>query len=139
VNHQTSLTLICKAKTKVATKEHRFPQLPQHQHPAYTPTTTVPISPSRPGFDNMIPQQSSIVLRPKQKAEPVESAVTEQQWEEAAIALLRAEIDRMDAVAAASAAAASRDRFVTIDGLLYVKAWSKFGHQLGSKKRHSGG
>ena len=71
----------------------------------------------------MIPQQSSIVLRPKQKAEPVESAVTEQQWEEAVIAKLRAEIDRMDAVAAASAAAASRDRFVTIDGLLYVKAW----------------
>lgn len=39
------------------------------------------------------------------------------------MALLSAEIDRMDAVAAANAAAATEDRFIIIDGQLYVKAW----------------
>jgi len=36
---------------------------------------------------------------------------------------LRAEIDRMDAVAAATTAAASEDKYVVIDGVSYVKAW----------------
>jgi len=39
------------------------------------------------------------------------------------MALLCAEIDRMDAVAANTAAATKEDKFVMIDGSLYVKAW----------------
>ena len=39
------------------------------------------------------------------------------------MALLRAEIDRMDDVAAANAAATEADKYVVIDGDLYVKAW----------------
>ena len=36
---------------------------------------------------------------------------------------LRAEIDRMDAVAAATTAAASEDKYVVIDGVSYFKTW----------------
>ena len=39
------------------------------------------------------------------------------------MALLCAEIDRMDAVATNTAASAKEDKFVMIDGSLYVKAW----------------
>lgn len=39
------------------------------------------------------------------------------------MALLCAEIDRMDAVAADTAAAMEADKYVVIDGVLYVKAW----------------
>lgn len=39
------------------------------------------------------------------------------------MALLCAEIDRMYAVAAATAAAKHDDNFIVINGLLYVKAW----------------
>lgn len=39
------------------------------------------------------------------------------------MALLSAEIDRMDAVAAVTADVKHEDKFIIIDGLLYVKAW----------------
>ena len=39
------------------------------------------------------------------------------------MALLCAEIDRMAAVAANTAAVIKEDKFVMIDGNLYVKAW----------------
>jgi hypothetical protein len=39
------------------------------------------------------------------------------------MALLSAEIDRMDDVAAATAAAKPEDKLIIIDGLSYVKAW----------------
>lgn len=69
----------------------------------------------------MIPQQSSVT--PEQKTAPDGPASSEQQWEAAAMALLCAEIDRMDAVAADTAAAMEADKYVVIDGVLYVKAW----------------
>jgi hypothetical protein len=71
----------------------------------------------------MDPQQSSVASQPEQKAAPAAPTSTEQQWEAAAMALLCAEIDRMDAVAANTAAATKEDKFVMIDGNLYVKAW----------------
>jgi uncharacterized protein (DUF1697 family) len=82
------------------------------------------MNPTHPGSSTMTPQQSSVApQKPEQKAAPADPAFTEQQWEAAAMALLSAEIDRMDAVAAANAAAATEDRFIIIDGQLYVKAW----------------
>mgnify|MGYP001429962657 CR=1 FL=1 len=68
-------------------------------------------------------QQSSVGPQPEQKAAPAAPASAEQQWEAAAMALLCAEIDRMDAVAANTAAATKEDKFDMIDGSLYVKAW----------------
>jgi uncharacterized protein (DUF1697 family) len=80
----------------------------------------------------MTPQQSFVAPQTEQKAalagppsftKEQWASFTEEQWEAAAAATFRAEIDRMDAVAAANAAAAHQDKFVVIDGLLYVKAW----------------
>lgn len=68
-------------------------------------------------------QQSSVATQPEQKAAPAVPVATEQQWEAAAMALLCAEIYRMDAVAANTSAATEEDKFVMIDGSLYVKAW----------------
>jgi hypothetical protein len=71
----------------------------------------------------MITQQSSVVSQPEQHAALVNFALTEQEWEEDAMTKLRAGIDRMDAIAATTAATTSEDKFIIIDGLLYVKAW----------------
>jgi hypothetical protein len=79
----------------------------------------------------MASQQSSVAPQAEQQAAPAGPSFTkeqwasfnEEQWEAAAAATLRAEIDRMDAVAAANAAATTEDKFIVIDGLLYVKAW----------------
>lgn len=71
----------------------------------------------------MNPQQLSVATPSEQKAAPAASVSIEQQWEAAAMALLCAEIDRIDAVAANTAASAEEDKFVMIDGSLYVKAW----------------
>jgi hypothetical protein len=72
----------------------------------------------------MTPEQSFVAPQnTEQKAAPAGPDLAEQQWEAAAMALLRAEIDRMDAVAAATAAAKHEDKFIIIDGLPYVKAW----------------
>ena len=49
--------------------------------------------------------------------------LTEEQWEKEAMLKLRAEIDRIDALAAATAAATSEEKYAMIDGALYVKAW----------------
>ena len=83
-----------------------------------------PINPTHPGSSNMAPQQSSVVPQEtEQKAAAAGPAFTEQQWEAAVKALSCAEIDNMDAVAANTAAATDADKFVIIDGVLYVKAW----------------
>ena len=79
----------------------------------------------------MTSQQSSITPQAKQQDAPAGppftkeqwASFTEEEWEAAVAATLRAEIDRMDAVAAATAAATTEDKFIIIDGLLYVKAW----------------
>ena len=83
----------------------------------------------------MASQQSSEAPKTEQQAAPAAPAAppfytqeqwasfTEEQWEAAAAAVLRAEIDRMDAVAAANAATTTEDKYIIIDGLLYVKAW----------------
>jgi endonuclease V-like protein UPF0215 family len=71
----------------------------------------------------MNPQQPSFASHPEQHSALVSSAFTKQQWEEAAMARIRAEIDGMDATAATTAIATAEDNFVMIDGLLYVKAW----------------
>ena len=80
----------------------------------------------------MASQQSSLAPQTEQKGVPAGppsfakeqwAAFTEEEWEAAAAATLRAEIDRMDAVAASTAATATEDKFVMIDGPLYVKAW----------------
>lgn len=79
----------------------------------------------------MTSQQPSGVPQTEQKAAPAGppytkeqwASFTEEQWEAAAAATLRADIDRMDAVAAATATATSEDKFVIIDELLYTKAW----------------
>jgi hypothetical protein len=71
----------------------------------------------------MNPQQPYVAPPSEQKDAPAASASTEQQWDAAAMALLCAEIDRMDAVATNTAAFNEEDKFVMIDGSLYVKAW----------------
>ena len=71
----------------------------------------------------MSPQQPYVAPPSEQMDAPAASASTEQQWYAAAMALLCAEIDRMDAVATNTAASAKEDKFVMIDGSLYVKAW----------------
>ena len=71
----------------------------------------------------MDPQHSSVNPQPEKKAAPATPTFTGQQWEAAATALLRTQIDRMDAVAASTTTAATEDKFVMIDGRLYVKSW----------------
>jgi len=94
----------------------------------------MPINPTLLSFSNMTPQQSSITSQNEQNAAPAGPSLnsftdeqwasfTEEQWEAAVIAALRAEIDRMDAVAASTATATTEDKYIIIDGLLYVKAW----------------
>lgn len=80
----------------------------------------------------MTSQQSSIAPQIEQKAETAKppsstkeqwASFTEEEWEIAAAATLRAEIDRMDAATAKTAANTTEDKFIIIDDLLYVKAW----------------
>lgn len=78
----------------------------------------------------MTSQQPSVAANAEQQAAPAGpsftkeqwASFTEEQWDAAVAATLRAEIHRMDAVAATNAAATTEDKFIVIDGL-YVKAW----------------
>lgn len=71
----------------------------------------------------MTSQQSSVASQTEQKAAPAALSFTEEEWDAAAAVVLRAEIGRMDAVAAATATATAEDKSIIIDGLLYVKSW----------------
>jgi hypothetical protein len=71
-------------------------------------------------MNNTMSQQSSTqVFTPN----PVYTALSEREWENFAAMELRAEIDRMDAIAAATSGAKVEDQFTEIDGLRYRKAW----------------
>lgn len=70
----------------------------------------------------MTSQQPSVAANAEQQAAPAGPSFTEEQWDAAVAVTLRAEIHRMDAVAATNAAATTEDKFIVIDGL-YVKAW----------------
>jgi hypothetical protein len=54
---------------------------------------------------------------------PTHTPSTEREWENFAAMKLRGEIDRMDAIAAATSGAKVEDQFTEIDGLRYRKAW----------------
>jgi hypothetical protein len=54
---------------------------------------------------------------------PTHAPLTEREWENFAAMKLRVEIDRMDAIAAATSGANVEDQFTEIDGLRYRKAW----------------
>jgi hypothetical protein len=111
-------TLVIISVAGAATHESATPQ-----NPAPAPALT-PINSTHLGSSNMTPQQSSVApQKTEQQAAPAGPAFTEQRGEAAAMALLCAEIDRMDAVAANTAAATEADKYVVIDGDLYVKAW----------------
>ncbi|KAM0711138.1 hypothetical protein Q7P35_001877 [Cladosporium inversicolor] len=66
----------------------------------------------------MTSQQSSVASQTEQKAAPAALSFTEEEWDAAAAVVLRAEIGRMDAVAAATATATAEDKSIIIDGLL---------------------
>jgi hypothetical protein len=71
-------------------------------------------------MNNTMSQQSSTqVFTPNLTYAPL----TEREWENFAAMKLRAEIDRMDAIAATTSGAKVEDQFTEIDGLRYRKAW----------------
>ena len=71
----------------------------------------------------MLPSQPFDPEHTQQISTQACAAPTEQQWEEEAMLKLRAENDRMDALAAAATTTATEYKFIVIDGLLYAKAW----------------
>jgi hypothetical protein len=71
-------------------------------------------------MNNTMPQQSSVHTF---TSNLTYAPLTEREWENFAAMKLHDEIDRMDAIAAATSGAKVEDQFTEIDGLRYRKAW----------------